>query len=85
MLCPVDWIQSRLLLLHFREPVQLPSWLRWVKNTPAMWEMWVQPLGWEDPLKRAWQPIPVYLPGEFPWTEEPGGLQSMGSQSVGHD
>ena len=30
---------------------------------------------------RAWQPTPVFLPGESPWTEEPGGLQSMGSQS----
>ena len=36
-------------------------------------------------LKRAWQPTPVFLPGESPWTEEPGGLQSKGSQRVGHD
>ena len=32
-----------------------------------------------------WQPTPVFLPGESPWTEKPGGLQSMGSQRVGHD
>ena len=32
------------------------------------------------PLGKAWQPTPVFLPGESPWTEEPGGLQSMGSQ-----
>ena len=32
-----------------------------------------------------WQPTPTFLPGESPWTEEPGGLQSMGSQRVGHD
>ena len=37
------------------------------------------------PWKRAWQPTPVFLPGESPWTEEPGGLQSMGSQRVRHD
>ena len=37
------------------------------------------------PRRRAWQPIPVFLPGESPWTEEPGGLQSIGSQRVGHD
>ena len=37
------------------------------------------------PWRRAWQPTPVFLPGESPWTEEPGGLQSMGSQRVGHD
>ena len=33
---------------------------------------------------RAWQPTPVLLPGESPWTEEPGGLQSMGLQRAGH-
>ena len=32
---------------------------------------------------RAWQPTPGFLPGESPWVEEPGGLQSMGSQRVG--
>ena len=37
------------------------------------------------PWRRAWQPTPVFLPGESPWTEEPGGLESMGSQRVGHD
>ena len=33
----------------------------------------------------AWQPTLVFVPGESPWTEEPGGLQSMGSQRVAHD
>jgi len=56
-----------------------------VKNPPAMWETWVRSLGWEDPLEEAWQPTLVSLPGESPWTEEPGRLQSMGSQRVGHD
>ena len=57
------------------------------KNLPVMQETWVQPLGWEDPLEEsmAWQPTPVFLPGESPWTEEPGGLQSMGSQRVRHN
>ena len=41
--------------------------------------------GQEDPLRRAWQPTPVFLAGESLWTEEPGGLQSMGLQRVGHD
>jgi len=36
------------------------------------------------PWRRAWQPIPVFLPGESPWTEELGGLQSMGSRRLGH-
>ena len=56
-----------------------------VKNLPAMWETQVPSLGREDPWRREWQPTPVFLPGEFPWTEEPGRLQSMGSQRVGHD
>ena len=56
-----------------------------IKNLPAMREAWFQSLGWEDPWRRAWQPTPVFLSGESPWTEEPGGLQSMGSQRVGHN
>ena len=36
---------------------------------------------YKEPWRRTWQPTPVFLPGESPWTEEPGGLQSMGSQS----
>ena len=39
---------------------------------------WVQPLGQEASLKKDRQPTPVFLPGKIPWTEEPGGLQSMG-------
>ena len=39
-----------------------------------MFDTWVGKIPW----RRAWQPTPVFLPGEFPWTEEPGRLQSMG-------
>ena len=56
-----------------------------VKNQPAMQETWVRSPGWKIPWRRAWQPTPVFLPGESPGTEEPGGLQSMGSQRGGHD
>ena len=42
---------------------------------------WVGKIPW----RRAWQPTPVFLPGESPWTEESGGLQSMGSQRVRHN
>ena len=52
-----------------------------VKNLPAMLESWVQCLGWENPWRRAWQPTPVFLPGESPRTVEAGGLQSMGLPS----
>ena len=48
-----------------------------VKNPPALWETWVPSLGWKDPLEEGMQPTPVFLPGESPWTEELGGLQSM--------
>ena len=55
-----------------------------VKNPPAMQDIWVQFLGWEDPLEKWISSIldPVFLPGEYPWTEVPGRLQSMGSQRV---
>ena len=39
----------------------------------------------KTPWRRKWQPTPVFFPGESPWTEEPGGLQSMGLQRVGHN
>ena len=56
-----------------------------VKNLPVMQETWVSPWVGKIPWRRAWQPTPLFLPGESPWTEGPGGLQSMGSQRVGHD
>ena len=56
-----------------------------VKNLSAMHETWVPSLGWEDPLEEGMAPTPVCLPGDSPWTEEPGGLQSMEAQRVGHD
>ena len=49
-----------------------------VKNLPAMQETWVRSLGWEDPLEEDMTTPPVFLPGESPWTEEPGKLQSKG-------
>ena len=51
-----------------------------VKNPPAMQETKVQSLGWEDPLEKEMATHSRILAWEIPWTEEPGGLQSMGSQ-----
>ena len=51
-----------------------------VKNLPIVQEIWVGKIPW----RRAWQPSPVLLPGESPWTEESSGIQSMGSQRVRH-
>ena len=45
----------------------------------------LDPWARKTPSRRKWQPTAVFLPGESPWTEEPGGLQSMGSQRVEHD
>ena len=52
-----------------------------VKNLPAMLESWVQSLGWEDPLEEEMATHSSILAWRIPWTEEPGGLQSMGLQS----
>ena len=56
-----------------------------LKNLPAMWETWVQSLGWEDPLEKEMATHSSILAWRIPWTEEPDGLQSTGSQRVGHD
>jgi len=56
-----------------------------VKNLPAMRETEFNPCVGTIPWRRAWQPTPVFLPGESPWTEEPDGLLSVGLQRVGHD
>ena len=50
-----------------------------------MQETWVPSLGWEDPLEKEMSTHSSILAWEISWTEEPGGLQSMGSQSPGHD
>ena len=52
-----------------------------VKNLPAMWETWVQSLGCEDPLEEEMATHSSTLAWRFSWTGEPGGLQSVGSQS----
>ena len=56
-----------------------------VKNMPAMWETQVQSLGQEDPLEKGMATHSSILAWRIPWTEEPGGLQYMGLQRVGHD
>ena len=54
-----------------------------VKHLPAVLETWVRSLGREDPLEK--EMATTILAWKIPWTEEPGRLQSMGSQRVGHD
>ena len=50
-----------------------------------MWETWAQSLGQEDPLEKEMATHPSILAWRVPWTEEPGGLQSMDPQRIGHD
>ena len=56
-----------------------------VKNLPAMQETWVGSLGWEEPLEEGMAAHSGILAWRIPWTEEPGGLPSIGSQRAGHD
>ena len=56
-----------------------------VKNPPAKQESRVQSLGREDPLEEEMATHSSVLAWETPWTDEPGGLQSVGSQRLGHD
>ena len=56
-----------------------------VKNLPAMQETWVLSLSQEEPLEKGMATLSSILAWEIPWTEEPGALQSMGSQRVRQD
>ena len=56
-----------------------------VKNLPAIQETQIRSLDQEDPLEREMATHCSILAWRIPWTEEPGGLQSMGSQRAGHD
>ena len=58
----------------------LPLVAQLVKNQPAMWETWVQTLGWEDPLEKETATHSSILAWRIPWT-----VSSMGWQRVGHD
>ena len=56
-----------------------------LKRLRAMWETWVRSLGQEDPLEKEMATHSSILAWRIPWMEEPGGLQSTGSQRVGYD
>ena len=75
------------LLQQFTEPLLYGSSLvaQRLKCLPAMWETWVQSLGWEVPLEKEIATHTSILAWRIPWTEERGGLQSTGLQRVGHN
>ena len=56
-----------------------------VKHLSIMRETWVRSLGWKDPLEKEMAMHSSTITWKIPWTEEPGRLQSMESQRVGHD
>ena len=80
-----SWSKRKLQNVH----QSMFSQEKWVakaeKNLPAMWEMWVWSLGWENPLEKGMATHSSILAWKIPWTEEPGGLQFMGSQRVRHN
>ena len=68
--------------MGFRCDVQTGWNVQMVKNLPGMRETWVRSLGREDPLEEGMATHSSILSWRIPWTEETGGLQSMGSQRV---
>ena len=66
-------------------PLFWASQIALVKNVPAVQETRVRSLSWEDPLEKEMATHSNILAWKISWTEEPGGLQSMGSQRVGHN
>ena len=69
----------------FYNCIEFPLVVQLVKNPPAIQETWVRSLGWEVPLEKGMAAHSSILAWRIPWTEESGGLQSMGRQRVGQD
>ena len=67
------------------EGFELDNVAQMVKNPPTMWETWVRALDWEDLLEKGMATHSSILVWKISLTEEPGGLQSIGSQKVKHD
>ena len=76
------------IFAHVKNSFKYQMWaslvVQLVENLPAMWETWIQSLGWEDALEEGMATHSCFLAWRIPRTEEPGGLQSMGLQRVGH-
>ena len=70
---------------YYLQPTLASLVAQMVKNLPTMWETQVQSLGQEDSLEKGMATHSTMLAWRILWTEEPGGLRSMGSQRVGHE
>ena len=79
------WRRLRVGKLEGLGHTQVQRWHGVLENLPAMWEAWVRSLGREDPQEEEMAPHSSLLAWRIPWTQEPGGVQSTGSQRVGHD
>ena len=73
--------KNRVAISYPHSQIWLFLLVQTVKNPPVMWEIWILSLGWEDPLEKWMATHFSILAWEIPWTEERGGLQSLGSQS----
>ena len=71
--------------MSFKYSFGLPRWKGGLKNLPAVWEAWVQSLGWEDPLGERMVIYSIIPAWRTPWTEELNRLQSKRSQRMGHN
>ena len=86
MLNDLPWKRTEIILLFLRlRPSTVPLVAQRVKHLPAMKETQVQSLDWEDPLEKETATHSSTLAWEIPWMEDPGRLQSMGSQRGGHN
>ena len=81
----MDEFVRRLHYIHLIGSVLSLVVAQMVKRLPAVQETRVRSLGWEDPLEKEMATHSSTLAWKIPWTEEPSGLQSMGSQRVGHN
>ena len=82
---PVHFLWKNEKLLESRLSYWASLVTQAVMNLPAMQEAWVLCLGQEEPMEKKMATHSSILAWEIPWTEEPGGLQSMGLQRVKHD
>ena len=76
---PSSFTKTLLIILRTSLVAQM------VKCLSTMWETWIRSLGREDPLEKEMAIHSSSIAWKIPWTKEPGRLQSMGSQRVGHD
>ena len=80
--CLASWFTDSHLTIGLCRASQLAQM---INSLPAMQETWVGSLGWKDPLEKEMAPHSSMVAQRIPWTEETGGLWSLGLQRVGHD